>query len=86
MAAARRATPKAKSYYRGLRVTLTQSPDSRVCLVGVSTKAAEAPWEDWNLLFPAIRVPAREVNGYESVLRLLVDTIEGLLLADKKFE
>lgn len=82
MAQARRTSAKARSNYRGLKVTLTQKPDGGVCLVSVSTKAAEAGWEDWNLLFPALRIQARPVSGYADVLRLLCDTLQGLLDAD----
>lgn len=61
----------AASNYRGLKVTVTQVPEREHCLVTVSTKEILKPWDDWSLLFPAIRVPSRELNGVDEVLELV---------------
>lgn len=78
--------PKAKSLYTGLRLTVTQQDPSRPCVVTLSTKQRESLWDDWNLLFPAIRVEVQPLNGYDDVLRAVVATVEALLSADRLYE
>lgn len=86
MAPKRGSGPRAGSYYAGIRVTLTQPPDpDSPCIVTVSTKQTYQPWDQWDLLFPAIRVPVGPVNGYTDVLRTLCATIESLLEADREY-
>jgi len=43
------------SRYAGMRVTLTQTLGSDQCLVTVSVKGRQDGWDEWTLLFPAIR-------------------------------
>lgn len=69
----------AQSLYRGLRVTVTQLPDDGACLVSVATKAEKARWDEWNLLYPAIRIEARTFDSHEAVLEALQTVIGDLL-------
>lgn len=79
---------RARSYYRGLRLNITQSPGDRPCIVTLATKPLDKAWDDWSLLFPAIRVPVPEggISGYQDILRLCVTVIEELLEVDRRYE
>lgn len=78
---------KAGSFYRGIKVTLTQAPGDRPCVVTVATKRADRPWDEWDLLFPAVRVPVPDsgIRGYTDILRLLVSAVEELIAADQRY-
>lgn len=73
-----------KSMYRGIRVTLTQAPGDRPSILTLSVKHVGRQWDEWNLLFPAIRVPARELTGYRDVLVVMVQAVEALLAAEEE--
>lgn len=75
--------PPAKSLYKGLRITLTQAPGDSPSILCVSVKHPAGRWDEWNLLFPALRVPHRELDGYGAVLALLAETVETLLEAEE---
>jgi len=73
--------PTARSLYRGLRVTVTQLPADGACLVMVATKPERGHWDEWNLIYPAIRLEPRVFDSHEAVLEALQAVI-GRLLAD----
>ena len=77
----------AGSYYRGLRLTINQAPGDKPCIVTLSTKPLDRAWDEWSLLFPAIRVPVPVggIDGYQAILRLAADTIESLLEAERHY-
>lgn len=84
---ARNRTKPAQSYYRGIRVSITQSDLERPCLVTVATKHLDKHWDEWDLLFPAIRVPipVGVPDDYTFILRLVADAVEALIAADKQY-
>jgi hypothetical protein len=56
------------SRYRGLRVQITQAPGMDSCLVTVAVKGLSAHWDEWSLVFPALRVDLGTAhNTYEAV-------------------
>jgi len=58
----------AASLYRGIRVTLVQAPLTHTALVTVSVKGAAQRWDEWSLLFPALRADiGTPQNAYEVV-------------------
>lgn len=76
----------AQSVYRGIRLTVTQPPDpDSPCIVTLAVKELYKPWDDWSLLYPAIRVPVRDIASHEDVLRAVARTIEALIDADRKY-
>lgn len=79
--------PPARSHYRGLRLSVTQAPGDRPCIVTLATKAADRPWDDWSLLFPAIRVPMppQGINSYEGILEVVVAAVQAVLRADRDY-
>ena len=78
---------RARSCYRGIRVTITQTGTDTPCLVSVSTKQLDEAWDQWDLLFPAIRVPIPPdgVNGYLGILSLVGSAFEALMEADERY-
>lgn len=77
--------PIAKSHYRGLRVTVTQNPGHGASLVSVAVKPPRGAWDEWSLLFPAIKVETMKVDDYTGVLKVVIATVEALLEADEKY-
>lgn len=77
----------AVSHYRGLRLTINQTGPDKPCLVSLSVKEMDKPWDQWDLLFPAIRVPIPPggLDGYESCLTAVGSAIEALLEADRRY-
>lgn len=75
---------RARSTYRGLRVTITQPPGDRPLVLTLSAKGEGSRWDEWNLLFPAIRVPTREILDYRDVLTVVIQAVEALLLAEEE--
>lgn len=76
--------PPARSLYRGLRLTVTQPPDQGPSVLTLAVKHPAGKWDEWNLLFPALRIPHRELDGYEAVLRLVAETVATLLTAEEE--
>lgn len=78
---------RARSCYRGIRVTINQTGLDKPCLVSLSTKQLDRAWDEWDLLFPAIRVPIPEggIDGYTGILRLIGAAFEALLEADQRY-
>jgi len=72
-------TPIAQSRYRGLRLTVTQLPNDGALLVGVAVKAERAHWDDWNLLYPAVRLEPQALDSHMAVLECLQGVIQHLL-------
>lgn len=75
----------ALSVYNGIKVTITQAPGDRPAVVTVAVKQREDHWDDWNLLYPAIRVPLRDIKGHRDVLRTIVDVVEELIRVDDEY-
>jgi hypothetical protein len=77
----------ARSLYRGIRVSITQRDLETPCLVTLATKQLNAPWDQWDLLFPAIRVPVdpRDSDGYQGILRTVVRAVEELIRVDSEY-
>lgn len=73
----------ARSYYRGIKLTVVQppAPDSP-CVVSLSVKRADQRWDEWSLLMPSIRVPVQEINGYEDILNACVAAVQAVLRAE----
>lgn len=46
-------TANERSLYRGVRLTMTVSPDGQTLVTSVCTKEINAHWADWSSLFPA---------------------------------
>jgi len=76
------AGPPARSTYKGIRVTLTQTPGDRPAILTLAVKGETARWDEWNLLFPAIRVPHRPLSDYRDVLAVVCSAVETLLAAE----
>lgn len=70
----------AHSLYRGLRVTITQLPDGGATLVTVAAKGPRQRWDEWSLLYPAVRMGALEVHSHMEALEA-IQTAVGQLLA-----
>lgn len=68
-----------RSTYKGLRVTVVQAPGDRPAILTVAVKPEAAGWDEWHLLFPALRVPHRELVSSGDVLALLAEVVEDLL-------
>ena len=47
----------AESRYRAVRLTVTAHPQGGPAIVTVAVKQPTGRWDDWHLLFPAIRCP-----------------------------
>lgn len=79
--------PPARSIYRGIRVGITQRDLDGPCLVTLSTKQLDQPWDEWDLLFPAIRVPIPDegVGGYQDILKVAVSAVQALIRADQQY-
>lgn len=77
----------ARSLYRGLRVSIVQRDLDTPCLVTLATKRLDAPWDQWDLLFPAIRVAVdpRDSDGYQGILRTVVRAVEELIRVDSQY-
>lgn len=81
------ASQPARSHYRGIRVTINQTGPEKPCLVTVSTKQLDRSWDQWDLLFPAIRVPVAPegIDGYVGILRLIQSAFAALIEADQRY-
>lgn len=77
-------SPRARSLYRGLRMTLTQAPGDSPSVLTLSVKHESGRWDEWNLLFPAIRVAHQPLEGYRDVLTVAVRAVEALLEAEER--
>lgn len=78
--------PKAQSIYRGVRLTITQPPDGdQPCIVTLAVKQTYQPWDQWDLIFPAIRVPVGPLEGYSDVLKAVGRVLEGVLESDRQY-
>lgn len=77
----------AQSIYRGIRLNITQQSLEKPCLVTLATKQLDRAWDQWDLLFPAIRVPVPPdgVNGYLGILSVVNAAIQALDEADKRY-
>lgn len=62
---------KARSLYRGVRVTLTDLPDRDAAIVTVAVKQANGRWDDWSLLFPAKRVSGAAIGSTTDALHVM---------------
>lgn len=67
------------STYKGLRLTVVQAPDERPMVLTVAVKRESAGWDEWGLLFPALRVPHRPMDSSGDVLALVAEIVEQLL-------
>lgn len=78
---------KARSVYRGIKVCITQTDLETPCLVSISTKHLNKPWDDWSLVFPAIRVPIPEspAGSYQDILSLVAASVQALIRADAEY-
>jgi hypothetical protein len=59
---------KASSNYRGLKLTVTQSPEGDYALVSLSVKSTGNRWDEWTLVMPALRVPLESAGSLLEVL------------------
>lgn len=48
---------RAESRYRAVRLTVTAHPHGGASVVTVAVKQPTGRWDDWSLLFPALRCP-----------------------------
>lgn len=69
----------AHSLYRGLRVTITQLPDGGATLVTVAAKSHSARWDEWSLLYPAIRMGELRVDSHLGALEAIQSAVQQLL-------
>lgn len=69
----------AQSLYAGLRVTVTRSPVQDGPLwVTVAIKQVTGRWDEWSLLFPAVKVrgPDASIDGWLEVLEYVIQELE----------
>lgn len=69
---------RAGSLYRGFRVTLTEVPGSDACIVTLATKNLQDRWDEWSLLFPALRVPLTDELAQPALADMLSLAIAAL--------
>lgn len=69
----------AHSLYRGLRVTLTQLPGGGATLVTVASKGERDRWDEWSLLYPAVRMGAVELDSADAALEAIGAAVTELL-------
>lgn len=70
----------AKSNYAGVRLTVTQPPDQGApCIVTLATKQTHQPWDQWDLLFPALRMPVRDIDSYVGILEAVRGVLQALI-------
>lgn len=68
----------ARSAYRGFRVTLTEVPGADHCFVTLATKNAQQHWDEWTMLFPALRMPLTDSVARASLADMLEVAIRAL--------
>lgn len=69
---------KAVSAYRGLRITVTQHPEQDNAYVSLSVKQVSGRWDEWALLFPALRVDAPPAESVTEALLMVKQAYEVL--------
>lgn len=70
---------RGRSTYRGLRLTVTHTPEDGPSFLTLAVKSEVGGWNEWSLLFPAVRVPHRPLQDHRDVLALAAECLEGLL-------
>lgn len=64
--------------YRAIRVTLTNRPGGDVAFLTVAVKRPTGRWDEWDLLFPAIRTTAEGLHSYEDVLESMISALQDI--------
>lgn len=72
-----RKAPKtlSRSLYRGMRLTVTEGPNGDWCLITVSVKQLHGKWDEWTMLFPALRLEHEPITSPKDALYLLSEAL-----------
>lgn len=68
----------ARSGYRAIRVTLTNRPGGDVAFLTVAVKRPTGRWDEWDLLFPAVRTDASGLHSYADVLEAMITALQDI--------
>lgn len=63
-----------------MRITLTQTLGSDQCLVTVSVKGRQDGWDEWSLLFPALRQDSGPLTSSLDAAVAVGEAVESVLL------